>query len=137
MLGTGRRVGKGNVRRVAYPARVQLALRIGGNALAAWLTIWLVPGLNFDGEWWWFAVFGIVIGLVNAFVKPLAKLLTLPIRILTLGLFTLVVNVAMMGALIWFGEQAETGLSSDTIWATVLGGLVLTVIASILDQVLD
>lgn len=137
MLGTGPRVGKGNVRRVAYPARVQLALRIGGNALAAWLTIWLVPGLNFDGEWWWFAVFGIVIGLVNAFVKPLAKLLTLPIRILTLGLFTLVVNVAMMGALIWFGEQAETGLSSDTIWATVLGGLVLTVIASILDQVLD
>lgn len=116
---------------------MQLALRIGGNALAAWLTIWLVPGIDFTGEWWWFAVFGIVIGVVNSFVKPLAKLLTLPIRILTLGLFTLVVNVALMAVLIWFGERAETGLSSETIWATILGGLVLTVIASILDQVLD
>jgi putative membrane protein len=137
MVGTGPQVRKVNVRMAAYPARVQLALLIGGNAIAAWLTIWLVPGLNFDGEWWWFAVFGIVIGVVNAIVKPVAKLLTLPIRILTLGLFNLVVNIALMAALIWFGEQAETGLSSDTIWATLLGGLVLAVIASIIDQVLD
>lgn len=116
---------------------MQLAVRIGGNALAAWLTIWLVPGLSFDGDWWWFVVFGIVIGMVNAFIKPIAKLLTLPIRILTLGLFTLVVNIALMAVLIWIGEQAETGLTSESIWATILGGLVLAVVASILSQVVD
>lgn len=117
--------------------RVQMVLRLAGNALAAWLTVWLVPGLSFDGEWWWFVVFGLVLGLVNATIKPIAKLLTLPIRILTLGLFTLVVNIALMGALIWLGEAADTGLSSDSIWATLLGGFVLTVIASILNHFLD
>ena len=112
-------------------------MRIGGNALAAWLTIWLVPGLSFDGEWWWFVVFGLIVGLVNAYIKPIAKLLTLPLRILTLGLFTLVVNVALMAFLIWLGEAADTGLASESIWATLFGGLVLTIIASILNHFVD
>jgi putative membrane protein len=116
---------------------MQILLRIGGNALAAWVTIWVVPGLSFDGEWWWFVVFGLVVGLVNAYIKPIAKLLTLPVRIVTLGLFTLVVNVVLMGALIWLGEAADTGLSSDSIWAILLGGFVLTVIASILGHFVD
>lgn len=113
---------------------MQILLRTAGNALAAWLTIWLVPGLSFDGDWWWFAVFGLVVGLVNAYIKPIAKLLTLPLRVLTLGLFTLVVNVALMGVLIWLGEQAEIGLSSDGFGAILLGGLVLTIVASILNH---
>ncbi len=116
---------------------MQFLLKVAGNALAAWLTVWLIPGLSFDGENWWFAVFGLVIGFANATIKPIAKLLTLPIRILTLGLFTLVVNVALMAGLIWLGEAADTGLSSDGIGATLLGGLVLTVIASILNAILD
>ena len=65
------------------------------------------------------------------------KKIELPVRIVTLGLFTLVVNVALMGALIWLGEAADTGLSSDSVWAILLGGLVLTVIASILSHVID
>lgn len=113
---------------------MQILLRTAGNALAAWLTIWLVPGLSFDGDWWWFAVFGLVVGLVNAYIKPIAKSLTLPLRVLTLGLFTLVVNVALMGVLIWLGEQAEIGLSSDRFGAILLGGLVLTIVASILNH---
>ncbi len=116
---------------------MQILLRAAGSALAAWLTIWLVPGLSFHGDWWWFVVFGLVIGFVNAFIKPFAKLVTLPLRILTLGLFTLVVNVALMGALIWIGEAADTGLTSDSFGATLLGGLALTVIATALNRVLD
>jgi len=105
--------------------------------MAAWLSVWLVPGLAFDGEWWWFAVFGLVIGLVNAYIKPIAKFFTLPLRILTLRLFTLVVNITLMGALIWIGERADIGLSSDSLLATVLGGLALTVFASILSHFVD
>lgn len=116
---------------------MQILIRVAGNALAAWLTIWLVPGLSFDGDWWWFAIFGLVIGLVNAYIKPVAKAITLPLRIFTLGLFTLVVNVTLMGALIWIGDQAEIGLSSSGFGATLLGGLVLTVIASILNHFID
>ena len=121
----------------SYAPGVQILIRIALNALAAWATIWLVPGLSFDGDWWWFAVFGFAIGLVNAYIKPIAKLLTLPLRLLTLGLFTLVVNVTLMGLLIWIGEQAEIGLSTDSFWAIVLGGLVLTVIASLLNRFFD
>lgn len=116
---------------------MQILVRLAGNALAAWLTVWLVPGLSFDGEWWWFVVFGLVVGLVNAYLKPIAKLLTLPLRALTLGLFTLVVNIALMGGLIWLGEQADIGLSSDGFGAIVLGGLVLTIVASILNHFVD
>jgi putative membrane protein len=121
-----------------YAARLMgIALRLAGNAVAAWVTVWLVPGLSFDGEWWWFVVFGAVIGLVNAFIKPVAKLLTLPFRILTLGLFTLVVNVALMAALIWIGQSAEIGLDSTGFGATLLGGIVLTVVATILNEIVD
>ena len=130
-------LGEELVRKCRTLPQVRLLFRIAGNAVAAWLTVWLVPGLTFDGEWWWFLVFGLAIGLVNAYIKPIAKLLTLPLRIVTLGLFTLVVNVALMGALIWIGEAADTGLKSDSVWAIVLGGLVLTVIASVLNRFAD
>ena len=114
-----------------------LLLRIAGNAIAAWITVWLVPGLSFSGEWWWFAVFGLVIGLVNAYIKPAAKLLTLPLRILTLGLFTFVVNVALMVALIWLAQAADIGFTSDSFLATLLGGLALTVSASMVNRIVE
>ncbi len=114
-----------------------LLLRIAGNALAAWITVWLVPGLSFTGEWWWFAVFGLVIGLVNAYIKPAAKLLALPLRMLTLGLFTFVVNVALMVVLIWVTQAADIGFTSDSFLATLLGGMALTVSASILNRFVE
>ncbi|MCH8900066.1 MAG: phage holin family protein [Acidobacteria bacterium] len=114
-----------------------LLLRIAGNAMAAWFTVWFVPGLSFTGDWWWFAVFGLVIGLVNAYIKPATKMLTLPLRILTLGLFTVVVNVTLMVVLIWVAQAADIGFNSDSLLATLLGGLALTVSASILNRFVE
>ena len=76
-------------------------LRIGLNSAAAWLTVWLVPGLSFDGQWWWWLVFGLAIGIINSTIRPIAKLLAIPLRILTLGLFTLFINVGLMAGAIW------------------------------------
>ena len=114
---------------------MHMLLRIGLNSAAAWLTVWLVPGLSFDGEWWWWLVFGLTLGLTNSIIRPIAKLLTLPVRILTLGLFTLVVNVGLMAAAIWIARDANVGLSSEGVAATLLGALVLTVVSSLLNQV--
>ena len=114
---------------------MNLLLRIGLNTAAAWLTVWLVPGLSFSGEWWWWFVFGVGIGLINAIIRPIAKLLTLPLRVLTLGLFTLVVNVALMAGAIWLARDADVGLSSESTLATLAGALVLTVVASLLNQI--
>ena len=114
---------------------MHMLLRIGLNSAAAWLTVWLVPGLSFDGEWWWWLVFGLTLGLINSIIRPIAKLLTLPVRILTLGLFTLVVNVGLMAAAIWIARDANVGLSSEGVAATLFGALVLTVVSSLLNQV--
>ncbi|MEA3502983.1 MAG: phage holin family protein [Actinomycetota bacterium] len=103
------------------------------NAASAWLTVWLVPGLHYSGEWWRWLLFGAVIGLINAVIKPVAKLLTIPIRIITLGLFTLVINVGLMTLAIWIAKDADVGLTADSIWAALLGGLALTVVGSVLN----
>ncbi len=103
------------------------------NAAAAWVTVWLVPGLHYSGEWWRWLLFGAVIGLINAIIKPVAKFLTIPIRILTLGLFTLAINVGLMTLAIWIANDADVGLTSDSIWAALLGGFVLTVVGSFLN----
>ncbi|MEA2010943.1 MAG: phage holin family protein [Actinomycetota bacterium] len=112
---------------------MKLLILVALNAAAAWLTVWLVPGLEYSGEWWRWLLFGAVIGLINAVIKPLAKLLTIPIRILTLGLFTLVINVGLMTLAIWIANDANLGLTSDSMWAVLLGGFVLTVVGSILN----
>ena len=112
---------------------MQLLLRVAIGAAAAWMTVWLVPGLQYSGEWWRWLVFGVAIGLINAIIKPVAKLLTIPIRIVTLGLFTLVINVGLMTLAIWIANDADVGLSSDSIWAALLGGFVLTVVGSFLN----
>lgn len=112
---------------------MKLLLLIALNAAAAWMTVWLVPGLSYSGDWWRWLLFGAVIGLINATIKPVAKFLTIPIRILTLGLFTLAINVGLMTLAIWIAKDADVGLSSDSIWAALLGGLVLTVVGSILN----
>jgi len=110
--------------------------RIGLNSAAAWLTVWRVPGLSFDGEWWWWLVFGLAIGIINSTIRPIAKVLAIPLRILTLGLFTLVINVGLMAGAIWIARDADVGLSSDSVLATLAGALVLTIVSSIVRTVL-
>lgn len=112
---------------------MKFLLLVALNTAAAWLTVWLVPGLHYSGEWWRWLLFGAVIGLINAIIKPVAKFLTIPIRIVTLGLFTLVINVGLMTLAIWIAQDADVGLTSDSIWAALMGGLVLTIVGSILN----
>jgi putative membrane protein len=112
---------------------MQLLFRVAIGAAAAWLTVWLVPGLSYSGEWWRWLLFGAVIGLINAIIKPIAKFLTIPIRIITLGLFTLVINVSLMTLAIWIAKDADVGLASESIWAALLGGLALTIVGSVLN----
>ena len=112
---------------------MKFLLIVALNAAAAWLTVWLVPGLQYTGDWWRWILFGAVIGLINAIIKPVAKFLTIPIRIVTLGLFTLAINVSLMTLAIWVAKDADVGLTADSIWAALLGGLVLTVVGSVLN----
>ena len=71
-------------------------LRLVITALALYAAVQLVPGIHYDGDWTTLAGMALVFGLVNALVRPLLTVLSCPLIILSLGLFTLVINAAML-----------------------------------------
>lgn len=103
---------------------MRLALRWIGSAAALLLVAHLVPGIVVDSFGAAF-VGALVLGLVNAFVRPIAKLLTLPLTLLTLGLFALVVNAAMFGLAVWI----VPGVEADGPVAVFLGALLYGLLA--------
>ncbi|OFY95555.1 MAG: hypothetical protein A2491_13645, partial [Bacteroidetes bacterium RIFOXYC12_FULL_35_7] len=75
---------------------LRLIFHILSNALGIWAAARLVPGIFFDGDWRWLILAGAVLGFVNFFVKPIVKIISLPLIWITLGLFTVVINVLML-----------------------------------------
>ncbi len=95
---------------------------------------WLVPGIRVEGNAWLvYTVMAIILGLVNAVVRPILKFLTCPLIILTLGLFVLVVNaitlwLASAIAVGWF----HVGFYVDGFWSAFLGALIVSIVSIIL-----
>ncbi|MDI6778434.1 MAG: phage holin family protein [Patescibacteria group bacterium] len=75
---------------------LRLIIHVLSNALGIWASARLVPGIYFDGGWGWLILAGAVLGLVNFFIKPIVKIISLPLIWITLGLFTIVINVLML-----------------------------------------
>jgi putative membrane protein len=96
-------------------------LRLFVVALGLWLASALVPGIEVQGLW---TVLGaaLLLGIVNAVVRPLLVILTLPITLLTLGLFLLVVNAAMLGLVAWMFDN----FTIAGFWPAVLGSIVVS-----------
>ena len=108
-------------------------------AAALWVAVSLVPGLDFSGTIWVFIGLTIVLWAVNAVVKPIIILLSLPIVVLTFGLFLLVVNALALQIVVWLAgpDRFDLGLSSTGFfWATFLGALTISVVRLILDKAL-
>jgi len=74
----------------------KLLLRWVFTAIAIYAAVKLLPGIHFNGPWWELGLVALIFGLLNALVRPILKLLTCPLIILTLGLFILVINAAML-----------------------------------------
>jgi putative membrane protein len=94
-------------------------------ALALWVTAYILPGVHV-ASYQALAIAAIVLGLVNAVIRPVLTILTLPITILTLGLFYLVVN----GLTFMLAAQLVPGFSVDGFWWSVLGALLVSIISS-------
>jgi len=117
----------------------KLVIRWLINFLALFAAAWLVKGITVDGGGGWtvFAIMAIILGLINAILRPLLKLLTCPLIILTLGLFTLVIN----GFTLWLSSRIavnwfNVGFYVDGFWAAFWGGLVVSIVSLILSAVL-
>ncbi|RVW01152.1 phage holin family protein [Rhodococcus xishaensis] len=114
-------------------------IRLVINAFAIWLASQWVSGIEIarSGEGTGADVL-IVLGIalvftaVNAFVKPIVKLLSLPLLILTLGLFTLVINALMLLLTSWISSQTDWGLSVDGFWTAVWGALIISLVNVVL-----
>ena len=102
---------------------VELLVRLVINAVLLLIVAGMVPGLYVEG--WGSAFMGaIVLGLVNFFVKPVMVILTLPLTMITLGLFLLVINALML----WLVSGLVPGIRLEGFGSAILGSLVLSLL---------
>lgn len=125
-------------------------VRVLINGLALWIASWILPGLDIStsatteavaktgvtqgtdtiGVILAYLFVGVIFGVVNAFVRPLVSFLSLPITILTLGLFTIVINAAMLYLTSWISSYTPVHFSIDSFfWTAVLAALIITLIS--------
>jgi putative membrane protein len=111
------------------------------NALALAAATWLLSGITLTAQTEGARVVTLVLvalvfGVVNAVVRPVVKVLSLPFIILTLGLLIFVINALMLLLTSWLSRQLGLGFHVDTFWTAVLGGLVVMVATWILEALL-
>ena len=111
-------------------------LQILVNAAALWVAVAIVPGLNWSGgEWWKFLLVAVVFSLINSYVKPILRILTFPISIVTLGLFLLVINALLLLLLSAISKELSLGFTVDGFLAALLGSIVISIVGWILSMV--
>lgn len=131
-------------------------VRVLINGLALWIASWILPGLDITtsattdtiaetgitegtdaaGILMAYLFVGLIFGLVNAFVRPIVSFLSLPITILTLGLFTVVINAAMLYLTSWISSYTPVNFSIDSFfWTAVLAAIIITVISLVADRI--
>jgi putative membrane protein len=111
------------------------------NAGALAVAVWLLDKITLTGDStfkkvWTLILVALVFGLVNFLVKPIVKVLTFPLFILTLGLITLVVNALMLMLTSWLADKLDLSFHVEGFWTAVLGGLIISVVSWALNVVL-
>lgn len=107
-------------------------IRVLINGIAVWAAIRVVDGLQFTGDWPAMVVIAIVMAAVNAFIRPLAKIFSLPLVVITLGLFILFINTLMLALVLWISDQLDLGLTSDGFSSTFAAALIIAIVSWIL-----
>jgi putative membrane protein len=122
---------------------ISFAVRVVVNAIAIWVATLLLDGVQVAGgdsgssRVLTYLFIGLLFGIVNAIVKPVVRLLAFPFYILTLGLFTFVVNAAMLELTAWLSSHTRLTLTIDHFWwDAVLAALVVTIVSMLLNAVL-
>ena len=102
------------------------------NAGALWAATRLVPGIVFDGDWRLLLAVALVFGVLNVSLRPILAVLTLPLLIVTLGLFTFVLNALMLWLTSAISNALGLGFHVEDFGAAFLGALVVTVVSFLL-----
>ena len=123
---------------------VELIVRILINAVALFVAVKVLPAnllsFNWGADWWKLLLVALVFALVNTYIKPLVKALSMPISIMTLGLVAFVINAAMLLLVAAVSGQLKLGfkvgdfppaVTSDTIVGALVGALIISVVSTI------
>ncbi|MBX4198956.1 phage holin family protein [Candidatus Parcubacteria bacterium] len=111
--------------------KIILRLLISAGAIA--VAVKLLPGVHVSGGWQTYLILAIVLAAINFFIKPVLLLLTLPLSILTLGLFTVVLNAA----LVFLATKIVPGFTVDSFLYAVYFGVVLAIVNGVLKRLDD
>jgi putative membrane protein len=120
---------------------INFALQTVINAVALWVAAWAIPGITFGGGSTGQVVKTVVIvalifGIVNVFIKPILKLISLPFIILTLGLFVFIVNAFMLQLTSWLAGKFDLAFHVEHFfWDAVFGAIIITFMSMILSFV--
>ena len=111
------------------------------NAGALAVAVWLLDKITLTGDSTGkkagtLIIVALLFGLVNFLVKPILKVLTFPLFILTLGLITLVVNALMLLLTSWLADKLDLSFHVEGFWTAVLGGLIISIVSWALHVVL-
>ena len=110
-------------------------LRLAINAIALYLAVGtgLIPYIEPQSDQWWsYLIMGFIFAVVNAVLGPILKFLTCPLIILSLGLFTLVINTMLFYFTGWLGSLIGYGFTIESFWAGFLGALLVGVVNAVL-----
>lgn len=123
----------------------RILTRLATTAISLAVAAWLVAGIRFTGPRQGMAeiehkivpllIVAAILGLVTSFVKPVLTVLSIPFIILTLGLFLLVINAAMLGLTSWIADQFDLGFRVNGFWPAVAGAIIITITTWIVDGV--
>ncbi|WP_131105908.1 phage holin family protein [Ornithinimicrobium sufpigmenti] len=120
---------------------MRFLLTILANALALWVAAAVVPGIQFGGEGGdlalTVALVSLVFGVVNSVVKPLLQILSIPLIVLTLGLFLVVVNALMLSLTSWLAGVFNLDFTVQSFWwDAVLGALIISAVGVVTGRLL-
>jgi putative membrane protein len=113
-------------------------LRLLINAVALFLAVQIVPGINLESDISSLLWLALIFGLVNALVRPLLQLMTCALIILTLGLFTLVINTFLFWLTSVIGQSVGIALiiTDPVWWNAFLGGLIVSIVSVVMTMIL-
>ncbi|PNV68430.1 phage holin family protein [Enteroscipio rubneri] len=108
-------------------------------AVAVGVAVWLVPGIEVIGgteAWVAIAIFGLILSLINISIKPIMQVLSLPITVITLGIFYLVVNTLMLYVAAWLANGIfQAGVDIATFGSAFVASIVISIVSGIMNAI--
>lgn len=112
---------------------MRFLLRLLATAASLWVAVALIPGISYTGGILGLLAVALVFGFVNAVIRPILKLLTCPLVVLTLGLFVFILNAFLLWLTAEMAQALGLGFHVEGFWAALVGALIVGIVSTVLN----